>query len=90
MKSHYSASFEERESRKIRAKGTQNFRTIQREVYNAETDKTELTTFYLYQDLVPQGWLVQSFEPPENDNQVWTKLWRETIWRVLRPRDLQR
>ena len=90
LKSHYSASFEERESRKIRAKGTQNFRTIQREVYNAETDKTELTTFYLYQDLVPQGWLVQSFEPPESDNQVWTKLWQETIWRVLRPRDLQR
>lgn len=44
LRSHYSASFEERESKKLRAKSTQNFETIQREIYNADTDATELTT----------------------------------------------
>ena len=90
LKSHYSASFEDRESKKIRTKGTQEFRTVQREIYNADTDKIELTTFYIYQDLVPQGSLVQSFEPPANNNLIWTKLWREATWTVLRPRDKQR
>lgn len=90
LKSHYSASFEDRESKKIRTKGTQQFRTVQREIYNADTDATELTTFYIYQDLVPQGFLVQSFEPPNNNSQIWTKLWREATWTVLRPRDRQR
>ena len=90
MKSHYSASFEERESRKLRTKGHKNFRIIEREVYNTDTDKKELTTFYIYKDLVPQGYLVQSFEPPGNDNRVWTKLWQEATWTILRPRDRQR
>ncbi len=90
MKSHYSASFEERESKKLRTKGHKNFRKIEREVYNADTEKRELTTFYIYKDLVPQGLLVQSFEPPDNDNRVWTKLWQEATWTILRPRDRQR
>lgn len=90
LRSHYSASFEDRESKKLRTKSVQNFETIQREIYNADTDKTELTTFYIYQDLVPQGSLVQSFDPPNNNSQIWTKLWRETTWTVLRPRDKQR
>jgi CRISPR-associated protein Cmx8 len=90
LKSHYSASFEERESKKIRTKSKQNFRTIQREVYDADIDTTKLTNFYIYRDIVPQGYLVQSFEPPNSNNRVWTKLWQEATWTILRPRDRQR
>ena len=90
LKSHYNANFEERESKKIRTKGAQNFTTVQRETYNPDTDETELTTFYLYQDIVPQGALVQSFEPSDSNSRIWTKLWQEATWTVLRPRDRQR
>jgi len=90
LKPHYSANFEERESKKIRAKSKQNFRNIQREVYDADTNTTKLTTFYIYTDIVPQGYLVQSFEPPDSKDRVWTKLWQEVTLTIIRPRDRQR
>jgi CRISPR-associated protein Cmx8 len=90
FRSHYSASFEERELTKIRAKGSQDYRTIEREVYNADTARTDVIKFYIYQDLVPTGSLVQSFDPTANEGRVWTKLWQETTWGVLRSRDKQR
>ncbi len=90
LKHHYSANFEERESKKIRAKSKQNFRNIQREVYDADTNTTKLTTFYIYTDIVPQGYLVQSFEPPDSKDRVWTKLWQEVTLTIIRPRDRQR
>ena len=90
MKSHFSASFEERESKKIRTKSKQKFKKIKRKVYDVETDTTKLTTFYIYTDIVPQGYLVQSFEPPNSNDLVWTKLWQEVTWTILRPRDRQR
>jgi CRISPR-associated protein Cmx8 len=90
IRSHYSASFEERELTKIRAKGSQDYRTIEREIYNADTDRTEVVKLYVYQDLVPTGSLVQSFDPTANEGRVWTKLWQETTWGVLRSRDKQR
>jgi CRISPR-associated protein Cmx8 len=90
FRSHYSASFEEREQFKPRTKGSQNFRIIQREIYDADTDRSTLTDIYIYQDIVPQGHLVQSFDPTANDSQIWTKLWQEATWGILRPGDRQR
>ena len=72
FRSHYSTSFEEREQLKLRTKGSQTFRTIQREIYDEETDLTKLTDIYIYQDIVPQGHLIQSFDPTANDSQIWT------------------
>ncbi|MGK7935962.1 MAG: type I-MYXAN CRISPR-associated protein Cmx8, partial [Xenococcaceae cyanobacterium] len=51
---------------------------------------SKLITFYIYTDIVPQGDLVRSFEPTNSQNLVWTKLWQEVTWAVLRPRDKQR
>ncbi len=90
MKSHFSASFEERESKKKRVTSKQKFKTIKRQVYDPDTDTTKLTTFYIYRDIVPQGYVVQSFEPPNSKQLVWTKLWQEVTWNILRPRSLQR
>jgi CRISPR-associated protein Cmx8 len=90
FRSHYSASFVEREQLKPRTKGSQNFRIIQREFYDADTDRSTLTDIYIYQDIVPQGHLVQSFDPTANDSQIWTKLWQEATWGILRPGDRQR
>lgn len=90
MKSHYSAAFEERESNKKRANSKQKFKTIKRKVFNADTGKDKFTTFYVYTDIVPQGELVRSFEPTNSNNLVWTKLWQEVTWAILRPRDKQR
>ena len=90
FRSHYSASFEERECPKIRTTGSQNYHTIEREIYNADTDRTEIIKLYVYQDLVPTGSLVQSFDPTANEDRVWTKLWQETTWGILRSRDKQR
>jgi CRISPR-associated protein Cmx8 len=90
FRSHYSASFVEREQFKPRTKGSQNFRIIQREIYDADTDRSTLTDIYIYQDIVPQGHLVQSFDPTANDSQIWTKLWQEATWGILRPGDRQR
>jgi CRISPR-associated protein Cmx8 len=45
LRSHYRASFEDRESKKLRTKSAQNFETVQREIYNADTDKTELRAY---------------------------------------------
>ena len=56
---HYSTSFEERERPKSRTTGSQNYHTIEREIYNADTDRTEIIKLYVYQDLVPTGSLVQ-------------------------------
>ena len=39
---------------------------------------------------MPQGDLVRSFEPTNSQNLVWTRLWREVTWAILRPRDQQR
>ena len=39
---------------------------------------------------MPQGDLVRSFEPTNSKNLVWTRLWQEVTWAVLRPRDKQR
>ena len=90
FRSHYSASFEEREQLKLRKTGSQNFRIIQREIYDEKTDCSKLTDIYVYQDIVPQGHLVQSFDPTANDSQTWTKLWQEATWGILRPNDRQR
>jgi CRISPR-associated protein Cmx8 len=90
LRSHYSANFEDRERTNVRTQGHQNHTTIQREIYNSETDRTELATFYVYQDIVPQGYLVQSFDPTANSSQIWTKLWQEATWGILRPRSNQR
>lgn len=90
MKAHFSAAFEERERSKKRANSKQKFQTIKRKVPNPDTGKTKLTTFYIYTDIVPQGDLVRSFEPANSQNLVWTKLWQEVTWAVLRPRDKQR
>ncbi|WP_309737702.1 MULTISPECIES: hypothetical protein [unclassified Chamaesiphon] len=59
FRSHYSASFVEREQLKPRTKGAQNFRITQREIYDADTDRSTPTDIYIYQDIVPQGYLVQ-------------------------------
>lgn len=90
FRSHYSASFVEREQLKPRTKGSQNFRIIQREIYDVDTDRSTLTDIYIYQDIVPQGHLVQSFDPTANNSQIWTKLWQEATWGILRPGDRQR
>ena len=107
MKTHFSAAFEERERDKKRANSKQKFQTIKRKIRNPDTGKTKETTFYIYTDIVPQGDLVQSFEPIslrdspsqsevglaepiDSQNLIWTKLWQEVTWAVLRPRDLQR
>ncbi len=90
FRSHYSASFEEREQLKPRKKGSQDLRIIQREIYDEKTDLTKLTDIYIYQDIVPQGHLIQSFDPTANDTQIWTKLWQEATWGILRPTDRQR
>jgi CRISPR-associated protein Cmx8 len=90
FRSHYSASFEEREQLKPRKKGSQTFRIIQREIYDEKTDRSKLTDIYIYQDIVPQGHLVQSFDPTANNSQIWTKLWQEATCVILRPSDRQR
>ena len=90
FRSHYSASFEEREQLKLRKTGSQNFRIIQREIYDEKTDCSKLTDIYVYQDIVPQGHLIQSFDPTANGSQIWTKLWQEATWGILRPTDRQR
>ena len=90
MKTHFSAAFEERERSKKRANSKQKFKTIKRKVCNPDTGKTKETTFYIYTDIVPQGDLVRSFEPANSQNLVWTRLWQEVTWAVLRPRDKQR
>jgi CRISPR-associated protein Cmx8 len=90
FRSHYSASFEEREQLKLRKTGSQSFRTIQREIYDEKTDLPKLTNIYIYQDIVPQGPLIQSFDPTANNSQIWTKLWQEATWGILRPNDRQR
>jgi CRISPR-associated protein Cmx8 len=90
FRSHYSASFEEREQLKLRTKGSQSFRIIQREIYDEETDCSKLTDIYVDQDIVLQGHLIQSFDPTANDSQIWTKLWQEATWGILRPTDRQR
>ena len=90
MKSHFSAAFEERERQNKRTNSKQKYRTIKRKVRDRKTNKTKLTTFYVYTDIVPQGDLVRSFEPANSQNLVWTKLWQEATWAVLRPRDKQR
>ena len=90
MKAHFSAAFEEREREKKRANSKQEVKTIKRKVLNPDTGKSKLTTFYIYTDIVPQGDLVRSFEPANSQNLVWTKLWQEATWAVLRPRDKQR
>ncbi len=90
MKAHFSAAFEEREREKKRANSKQKFQTIKRKVRNSDTGRSKLTTFYIYTDIVPQGNLVRSFEPANSQNLVWTKLWQEVTWAVLRPRDKQR
>ena len=90
MKAHFSAAFEEREREKKRVNSKQKFKTIKRKVRNPDTRKTKETTFYIYTDIVPQGDLVRSFEPINSQNLVWTKLWQEVTWAVLRPRDKQR
>ena len=90
MKTHFSAAFEERERSKKSTNNKQKFKTVKRKVRNPDTDKTKETTFYIYTDIVPQGDLVRSFEPANNENLVWTKLWQEVTWAVLRPRDKQR
>jgi CRISPR-associated protein Cmx8 len=90
FRSHYSAGFEEREQLKLRKTGSQSFRTIQREIYDEKTDYSKLTDIYVYQDIVPQGHLIQSFDPTANGSQIWTKLWQEATWGILRPNDRQR
>jgi len=90
FRSHYNAVLEERESTKIRPNGSKNYLTIEREVYAPDTDRTELVKSYIYQDLIPTGLLIQSFDPTVNDSQIWTKLWQEATWGVLRPREKQR
>ena len=60
-----------------RTKGHKNFRKIQRKVHDAVTNTTKLTTFYIYTDIVPKGYLVQSFEPPNSKDLVWTRLWQD-------------
>ncbi len=90
MKSHFSAAFEEREREKKRANSKQKFQTIKRQVRNSDTGRSKLTTFYIYTDIVPQGNLVRSFEPANSNNLVWTKLWQQVTWNILRPRSLQR
>ena len=90
FRSHYSASFKDREQLKPRKKGSQTFRIIQREIYDEKIDCSKLTNIYIYQDIVPQGHLVQSFDPTANDSQTWTKLWQEATWGILRPNDRQR
>ncbi len=90
MKAHFSAAFEEREREKKRANSKQKFKTIKRKVHNPDTGKTKETTFYIYTDIVPKGDLVRSFDPANSQNLVWTKLWQEVTWAVLRPRDKQR
>ena len=75
---------------KPRTKGSQDLRIIQREIYDEKTDLTKLTDIYIYQDIVPQGHLIQSFDPTANDTQIWTKLWQEATWGILRPTDRQR
>ncbi len=90
IKAHFSAAFEEREREKKRANSKQKFQTIKRKVRNPDTGKSKLITFYIYTDIVPQGDLVRSFEPTNSQNLVWTKLWQEVTWAVLRPRDKQR
>ncbi|HEY9770478.1 MAG TPA: type I-MYXAN CRISPR-associated protein Cmx8 [Coleofasciculaceae cyanobacterium] len=82
--------FEERERQKKRTNSKQKYRTIKRQVRDPKTNKTKLTTFYVYTDIVPQGELVRSFEPANSNNLVWTKLWQEVTWAILRPRDKQR
>jgi CRISPR-associated protein Cmx8 len=89
LRSNYSASFEDREYRKIKTKGQQEYRTIQREIYNVETKTVKPVNFYIYQDLIPRGYLVQSLDPTANDSQIWTKLWQSATWGVLRPRASQ-
>ena len=90
FRSHYNAVLEERESTKIRPNGSKNYLTIEREVYAPDTDRTELVKSYIYQDLIPTGLLIQSFDPTVKDSQIWTKLWQEATWGVLRPREKQR
>ena len=90
MKSHFSAAFEEREGQKKRTNSKQKFKTIERQVGDSDTDRSKLTSFYIYTDIVPQGDLVRSFEPANSNNLVWTKLWQEVTWTILRPRDKQR
>ena len=90
MKSHFSAAFEERERQKKRTNSKQKYRTIKRQVRDPKTNKTKLTTFYIYTDIVPQGDLVRSFKPANSNNLLWTKLWQEVTWNILRPRDKQR
>jgi CRISPR-associated protein Cmx8 len=90
FRSHYSASFEEREQLKLRKTGSQSCRTVQREIYDEKTDLPKLTNIYIYQDIVPQGPLIQSFDPTANNSQIWTKLWQEATWGILRPNDRQR
>ncbi|MEL6439849.1 MAG: type I-MYXAN CRISPR-associated protein Cmx8 [Cyanobacteria bacterium J06621_8] len=90
MKAHFSAAFEERERSKKRANSKQKFKTIKRKIHNPDTGKSKETTFYIYTDIVPQGDLVRSFEPANSKNFVWTRLWQEVTWAVLRPRDKQR
>ena len=70
FRSLYSASFEEREQLKLRKTGSQSFRTIQREIYDEKIDCLKLTNIYIYQDIVPQGHLIQSFDPTANDSQI--------------------
>jgi CRISPR-associated protein Cmx8 len=90
FRSHYIASFEEREQLKLRKTGSQSYRTVQREIYDEKTDLPKLTNIYIYQDIVPQGPLIQSFDPTANNSQIWTKLWQEATWGILRPNDRQR
>lgn len=90
MKTHFSAAFEERECEKKRTNSKQEFKTIKREVRNLDTGKSKQATLYIYTDIVPQGDLLKSFEPANSKNLVWTKLWQEVTWKVLRPRDNQR
>ena len=90
MKAHFSATFEEREWEQKRANSKQKFKIIKRKVGSPDTGRSKETTFYIYTDIVPQGDLVRSFEPTNSKNLVWTKLWQEVTWTVLRPRDKQR
>lgn len=90
LKSHFSAALEERERQKKRANSKQKYRKIKRQVGDRKTNKTKLTTLYVYTDIVPQGDLVRSFEPENGNNLAWTKLWQEATWMILRPRDKQR
>ena len=90
MKAHFSAAFEEREREQKRANSKQKFQMIERQVRNCDPGKSKKTTFYIYTDIVPQGDLIRSFEPPNSKNLAWTKLWQELTWAVLRPRDKQR